>query len=129
GKYNNINIHNTQKQAKLTSTSDQSNQKNRQCYRCRQWGHIARHCPTDDMKHRGNPATCFVKPSIGERLILETGCVNGREIMFVKDTGSDMTLIRPELVDESYKMEGHGHIIHSSGSAIYRTVGCGKYRD
>ena len=51
--------------------------------------------------------TCFVKPSIGERFISETGCVNGREIMFVKDTGSDMTLIREDLVDESFKMEGH----------------------
>jgi len=59
------------------------------------------------MKHRGNPATCFVKPTIGERLISETGCVNGREIMFVKDTGSDMTLIREDLVDESCKLEGH----------------------
>ncbi|KAK3590181.1 hypothetical protein CHS0354_041237 [Potamilus streckersoni] len=29
------------------------------------------------MKHHGNPATCFVKPTIGERLISETGCVNG----------------------------------------------------
>ncbi|MBZ5782130.1 hypothetical protein, partial [Klebsiella aerogenes] len=32
---------------------------------------------------------------------------NAREIMFVKDTGSDMTLIREDLVDESCKLEGH----------------------
>ena len=107
GESSNMNIQNTHKQAKLTSTSDQFKQKNRQCYRCKQWGHIARYCPTDDMKHRGNPVTCFVKPSISKRLILETGLVNGREIMFVKDTGSDMTLIRKDLVDESYKLEGH----------------------
>ncbi|KAL3855789.1 hypothetical protein ACJMK2_014989 [Sinanodonta woodiana] len=87
GKNNNMNIHNTQQQAKLTSISDQSNQKNRQCYRCKQWEHIARHCSTDDMKHRSNPATCF--------------------IMFVKDIGSDMTLIREDLVDKSCKLEGH----------------------
>ncbi|KAL3870615.1 hypothetical protein ACJMK2_038663 [Sinanodonta woodiana] len=102
-----MNIHNTQQQAKLTSKSDQSNQKNRQCYRCKQWGHIARQCPTDDMKHRSNQATYFVKRSIGQRLISETGYVNGREIMFVKDTRSDMTLIRADLVDKSCKLEGH----------------------
>ncbi|KAL3866616.1 hypothetical protein ACJMK2_043900 [Sinanodonta woodiana] len=107
GKNNNMNMHNTQKQAKLTSTSDLPNQKNMQCYRFKQWGHIARHCSTDDMKHRSNPATCFVKPSIGQRLISETGYINGREIMFVKDTGSDMTLIREDLVDKSCKLEGH----------------------
>ncbi|KAL3863264.1 hypothetical protein ACJMK2_005029 [Sinanodonta woodiana] len=111
-----MNIHITQQQAKLTSTSDQSNQKNRQCYRCRQWGHIARHCPTDDVKHSGNPATCFVKPSIGQRIISETGYVNGREIMFVKDTGSDMTLIGEDLVDKSCKLEGHK-------VTLYATVG------
>ncbi|KAL3865773.1 hypothetical protein ACJMK2_043128 [Sinanodonta woodiana] len=88
GKNNNMNIHNTQQQAKLTSTSDQL-------------------CPTDDMNHRSNPATCFVKPSIGQRLISETGYVNGREIMFVMDTGSDMTLIREDLVDKKCKLEGH----------------------
>ncbi|KAL3866919.1 hypothetical protein ACJMK2_044168, partial [Sinanodonta woodiana] len=67
-----------------------------------------------DVTHRGYPATCFVKPSIGERLISETGCVNGREIMFVKDTGFDMTLIRADLVDESYKMEGHKVMLYTA---------------
>ncbi|KAK3609828.1 hypothetical protein CHS0354_029868 [Potamilus streckersoni] len=69
--------------------------------------HIARYCPTVDMKHRGNQVTCFIKTTIGERFISETGWVNGREIMFVKDTASDTTLIGEDLADESCQLEGH----------------------
>jgi hypothetical protein len=47
-----------------------------------------------------------VKPSYGERLINVCGQVNGREILFVKDTGAEMTLIREEYVDSSNIIEG-----------------------
>jgi hypothetical protein len=47
-----------------------------------------------------------VKPSYGERLINVCGQVNGREILFVKDTGTEMTLIREEYVDSSNIIEG-----------------------
>ena len=51
-------------------------------------------------------ATYFVKPSYGERLINVCGQVNGREILFVKDTGAEMTLTREEYVDSSNIIEG-----------------------
>jgi hypothetical protein len=47
-----------------------------------------------------------VKPSYGERLINVCGQVNGREILFVKDTGAEMTLTREEYVDSSNIIEG-----------------------
>jgi hypothetical protein len=47
-----------------------------------------------------------VKPSYEERLINVCGQVNGREIIFVKDTGAEMTLIREEYVDSSNTIEG-----------------------
>jgi hypothetical protein len=39
-------------------------------------------------------ATYFVKPSYGEKLINVCGQVNGREILFVNDTGAEMSLIK-----------------------------------
>jgi hypothetical protein len=47
-----------------------------------------------------------VKPSFGERLINVCRQVNGREILFVKGTGAEMTLVREEYVDSSNIIEG-----------------------
>jgi hypothetical protein len=72
-------------------------------------GHIAKNCrvPKRRIKDKKpNAATYFVKPSYGERLINVCGQVNGREILFVKDTGAEMTLIREEYVDSSNIIEG-----------------------
>jgi hypothetical protein len=57
-----------------------------------------------------------VKPSYGERLINVCGQVNGREILFVKDTGAEITLIREEYVDSS-------KIIGGQRVTLYTTVG------
>ena len=72
-------------------------------------GHIAKNCcaPKRRIKDKKpNAATYFVKPSYGEKLINVCGQVNGREILLVKDTGAEMTLIREEYVDSSNIIEG-----------------------
>ena len=57
-----------------------------------------------------------MKPSYGERLINVCGQVNGREILFVKDTGAEITLILEEYLDSSKIIEGQR-------VTLYTTVG------
>ena len=68
-----------------------NNVDSRKCYNCDRIGHIAKNfrAPKRRIKDKKpNAATYFVKPSYGERLINVCGQVNGREILFVKDTGA-----------------------------------------
>ena len=71
-----------------------------------------------------------MKPSYGERLIHVCGQVNGREILFVKDTGAEMTLIREEYVDSSNIIEGQRITLYTAvgRATFYSKDGCCPFR-
>ena len=86
-----------------------NNVDSRKCYNCDRIGHIAKNCRAPKCRikdKKPNAATYFVKPSYGEKLINVCGQVNGCELLFVKDTGAEMTLIREEYVDSNNIIEG-----------------------
>jgi hypothetical protein len=80
---------------KLFNVRLNNNVDSRKCYNCDRIGAKICRAPKRRVKDKKpNAATYFVNPSYGERLINVCGQVNGREILFVKDTGAEMTLIR-----------------------------------
>ena len=68
-------------------------------------------CPA---RNKQNHATYFVHNTIGERLMKVPGTVNDKDILFVKDTGSETTLIREDLVDKSCILEGQKMTIYTA---------------
>lgn len=65
-------------------------------------------------KQRLNQASYFVRGNIGEKLINIPRKVKNREISFVKDTGSDMTLVREDLVDTNCVLQGQTAMLYTA---------------
>lgn len=51
---------------------------------------------------------------MGTRLLSVPGMIDGREIMLVKDTGADVTLIREDLVNKSSIVEGQNMTLYTA---------------
>ncbi|CAG2248950.1 unnamed protein product [Mytilus edulis] len=86
--------------------NDENRTDNNRCFKCKAVGHYARDCEKKKDKTTGNLASYLVKPLVGHRLICVSGEVNGKQVSFVKDTGTDMTLIREDLVDKKNILQG-----------------------
>ncbi|CAG2187503.1 unnamed protein product [Mytilus edulis] len=93
--------------------NDENRTDNNRCFKCKAIGHYARDCEKKD-KTTGNLASYLVKPLVGHRLICVSGEVNGKQVSFVKDTGTDMTLIREDLVDRKNILQGQNVTLQSA---------------
>lgn len=70
----------------------------------------------------------LVRPMMGTRLISVPATIAGKELLFVKDIGADVTLIKEDLVDGSYIIEGR-NFVNSDWSIFYSLDGSGEYED
>ncbi|XP_060075036.1 uncharacterized protein LOC132554744 [Ylistrum balloti] len=84
--------------------------KNVRCYNCNKMGHIAKKCP----KANKNNIINLLVNSHSDGLVHLPGEVNGKDISFVKDTGAVMTLIREDLVDPRYVLEGQRQTLYTA---------------
>jgi hypothetical protein len=96
-----------------------------QCFSCEEWGHIAAFCPNKKptgVKAKSKPAlfnqSVEEEQSATETSYVKSGSLDGKPVTILVDTGSRISVVRADLVDESKRTEGTAQLECVHGDSI-----------
>ena len=96
-----------------------------QCFSCEEWGHIAAVCPnkkSTGVKAKSKPALFNQSGEEGqsttETSYVQSGSLDGKPVTILVDTGSRISVVRADLVEESKCTEGTAALECVHGDSI-----------